>query len=184
MRRILLISFVVFFAFSSWAYAAKKFPSRNITNVVVWGAGGGTDTCNRIISAEMAKVLGVNINVINNQTVRTLGLPVGDYQSMDIYDNQIYIMDKVDNSILVLESRNGNWVNRIPIPSILNIGVCFDEENIWVIDPASSRLLFFNFSGEEKGNFRAPESHPCALAYFNKFIWCVDKSGKLFKLKF
>lgn len=44
---------------------AKGFPKRNITDVVVWGAGGGTDTCNRIITAEMAKILGVNINVIN-----------------------------------------------------------------------------------------------------------------------
>lgn len=65
MRKILLISLAVFFALSSWAYAAKKYPSRNITDVVVWGAGGGTDTCNRIITAEMAKFLGVNINVIN-----------------------------------------------------------------------------------------------------------------------
>ena len=65
MRRILLISLAVFFALSSGAYAAKKYPSRNITDVVVWGAGGGTDTCNRIITAEMAKFLGVNINVIN-----------------------------------------------------------------------------------------------------------------------
>jgi tripartite-type tricarboxylate transporter receptor subunit TctC len=65
MRRILLISLAVFFALSSWVYAAKKFPTRNITDVVVWGAGGGTDTCNRIITAEMAKFLGVNINVIN-----------------------------------------------------------------------------------------------------------------------
>ena len=46
-------------------FAAKKFPARDITNVVVWSAGGGTDTCNRIISAEMAKILGVNINVVN-----------------------------------------------------------------------------------------------------------------------
>lgn len=65
MKRILLVSFTLFFALTSWAYAAKKFPSRNITDVVVWGAGGGTDTCNRIITAEMAKILGVNINVIN-----------------------------------------------------------------------------------------------------------------------
>jgi len=65
MKRITLISFIVFFALTSWAFAAKKFPSRNITDVVVWGAGGGTDTCNRIITAEMAKFLGVNINVIN-----------------------------------------------------------------------------------------------------------------------
>jgi tripartite-type tricarboxylate transporter receptor subunit TctC len=65
MRRILLISLAVFFALSSWVYAAKKYPSRNITSVVVWGAGGGTDTCNRIIAAEMQKFLDVNINVIN-----------------------------------------------------------------------------------------------------------------------
>jgi tripartite-type tricarboxylate transporter receptor subunit TctC len=45
--------------------AGKKYPARDITNVVVWSAGGGTDTCNRIISAEMAKILGVNINVVN-----------------------------------------------------------------------------------------------------------------------
>jgi tripartite-type tricarboxylate transporter receptor subunit TctC len=47
------------------ALAAGKYPKRDITNVVVWGAGGGTDTCNRIISAEMAKILGVNVNVVN-----------------------------------------------------------------------------------------------------------------------
>ncbi len=65
MRKILFIGLAVFIALSCSAYAAKKFPSRNITNVVVWGAGGGTDTCNRIISAEMAPFLDVNINVIN-----------------------------------------------------------------------------------------------------------------------
>jgi tripartite-type tricarboxylate transporter receptor subunit TctC len=44
---------------------ARKYPSRDITNVVVWGAGGGTDVCNRVVSAEMAAILGVNINVVN-----------------------------------------------------------------------------------------------------------------------
>ena len=61
MKKILLISLTVFLAMACSAQAAKKFPSRNITNVVVWGAGGGTDTCNRIISAEMAPFLGVNV---------------------------------------------------------------------------------------------------------------------------
>ena len=65
MKRILLIGMIAFFAFSTAAMAAKGFPKRNITNVVVWGAGGGTDTCNRIITAEMSKILGVNINVVN-----------------------------------------------------------------------------------------------------------------------
>lgn len=47
------------------AEGAQEYPSRDITDIVVWGAGGGTDTCNRVIMGEMAKVLGVNINVTN-----------------------------------------------------------------------------------------------------------------------
>ncbi len=47
------------------ATAADRYPRRNITNVVAHAAGGGTDVINRIVSHEMAKVLDVNINVIN-----------------------------------------------------------------------------------------------------------------------
>lgn len=43
----------------------EEYPTRDITNVLVWGAGGGTDTCNRVVMAEMAKILGVNIQVQN-----------------------------------------------------------------------------------------------------------------------
>jgi tripartite-type tricarboxylate transporter receptor subunit TctC len=42
-----------------------EYPERDITNVLVWGAGGGTDICNRMVAAEMGKILGVNINVVN-----------------------------------------------------------------------------------------------------------------------
>jgi len=45
--------------------AADRYPRRNITNVVAHAAGGGTDVINRIVSHEMAKILDVNINVIN-----------------------------------------------------------------------------------------------------------------------
>ena len=66
MKKILFISLIVLLAVATGvAVAGKGFPKRNITAVVVWGAGGGTDTCNRIIHAEMAKILGVNVNVIN-----------------------------------------------------------------------------------------------------------------------
>ncbi len=66
MKKIPFISLIVLLAVATGvAMAGKDYPKRNITAVVVWGAGGGTDTCNRIIHAEMAKILGVNINVIN-----------------------------------------------------------------------------------------------------------------------
>ena len=52
--------------------AAYKLPSENldypirpISNIVVWSAGGGTDVANRMISGELARVLGVDINVSN-----------------------------------------------------------------------------------------------------------------------
>ncbi|MEM6939561.1 MAG: tripartite tricarboxylate transporter substrate binding protein [Pseudomonadota bacterium] len=45
--------------------AAQDYPFRDITTAVVWGAGGGTDTINRMIMAEMEKHLPVSISVIN-----------------------------------------------------------------------------------------------------------------------
>ncbi len=45
--------------------SAQEYPYRDITTAVVWGAGGGTDTINRMIMAEMEKHLPVSINVIN-----------------------------------------------------------------------------------------------------------------------
>lgn len=87
MKKILLMSMAVLLVMSASAYAAKKFPTRNITNVVVWGAGGGTDTCNRIISAEMAPFLGVNINVINKTggVAGSVGMNHGFKQKHDGY---------------------------------------------------------------------------------------------------
>ena len=64
MKRALGLTTAVFLAAAGSAFAAD-YPTRDITTAVVWGAGGGTDVCNRTIMAEMAKVLDVNINVIN-----------------------------------------------------------------------------------------------------------------------
>ncbi len=44
---------------------AAKWPERPITAVVMYAAGGGTDTVLRALSAEMAKSAGWEINVIN-----------------------------------------------------------------------------------------------------------------------
>lgn len=44
---------------------AQDYPFRDITTAVVWGAGGGTDSINRMIMAEIEKHLPVSINVTN-----------------------------------------------------------------------------------------------------------------------
>lgn len=88
MKRVLII--VMALLMVGWTMdsaLARKFPRRNITNAVVWGAGGGTDTCNRVISAEMAKILGVNINVINKTggVAGSVGMNYGFNQRHDGY---------------------------------------------------------------------------------------------------
>ncbi|MEH0018278.1 MAG: tripartite tricarboxylate transporter substrate binding protein [Desulfobacter sp.] len=65
MKRVLVVCLAIILAAAPVAMAGKAYPKRNITAVVVWGAGGGTDTCVRIITAEMQKFMDVNINVIN-----------------------------------------------------------------------------------------------------------------------
>jgi tripartite-type tricarboxylate transporter receptor subunit TctC len=86
MKKILVICLIVFLAAATGVYA-KDFPKRDITNVVVWGAGGGTDTCNRIISAEMSNFLGVNINVINKTggVAGSVGMNYGYSRAHDGY---------------------------------------------------------------------------------------------------
>ena len=44
---------------------AASWPERPITAVVMYGAGGGTDTMLRVLTTEMAKATGWTINVIN-----------------------------------------------------------------------------------------------------------------------
>ena len=88
MKRIVLISLAILLIFSGMSMAAgKKFPRRDITNAVVWGAGGGTDQCNRMICAEMSKILGVNINVINKTggVAGSVGMSYGFSRKHDGY---------------------------------------------------------------------------------------------------
>ncbi|MCQ1059812.1 tripartite tricarboxylate transporter substrate binding protein [Photobacterium sp. DNB23_23_1] len=67
MKRITLLAGAALAAalLSNVAVASERYPSRNITDVVTWSAGGGTDVINRVTTASMAKYLGTNINVIN-----------------------------------------------------------------------------------------------------------------------
>src|SRR6267154_2417312 len=44
---------------------AQTYPSRPVTVVVPWGAGGGTDATARIVAALLEKDLGQPFNVVN-----------------------------------------------------------------------------------------------------------------------
>jgi tripartite-type tricarboxylate transporter receptor subunit TctC len=65
MRKLLVLVAGLLLSGIIFAEGQQEYPARDITNILVWGAGGGTDTCNRVVMAEMSKELGVNINVVN-----------------------------------------------------------------------------------------------------------------------
>lgn len=67
MRKLFVIAsgLIVLLAGFVFGSGTREYPSRDITDIVVWSAGGGTDVCNRIITAAMQKELGVTINVTN-----------------------------------------------------------------------------------------------------------------------
>ncbi|KZM45733.1 tricarboxylate transport protein TctC [Marinomonas sp. SBI22] len=60
-----LVSSVLITCVCANVTAKDRYPERDITNVVVWSAGGGTDVINRMITSEMSPHLDVNINVTN-----------------------------------------------------------------------------------------------------------------------
>lgn len=76
--------------------AAQEYPFRDITTAVVWGAGGGTDTINRMIMAEMEKHLPVSINVIN-QTGGVAGS-----------NGMVYVMNQPDDGYTLVGLSESN----------------------------------------------------------------------------
>jgi tripartite-type tricarboxylate transporter receptor subunit TctC len=90
---------------------AQDYPERDVTNVVVWAAGGGTDTLNRLIMAEMQDDLGVNINVTN----RTGG--VGGSAGMSFVYSQPadgYTLAGISESV-VTAGVQGGWDERMDV---------------------------------------------------------------------
>ena len=85
MKRAILTAAAV--ALAGGAASAQDYPSRDITNVVVWSAGGGTDVANRVVSEHMAEALDVGINVTNRPggVAGSLGMSYGFSQPADGY---------------------------------------------------------------------------------------------------
>ena len=66
-RRSVLTAATAALALAAWVLpaAAADYPTRPITLIVPWGAGGGTDATARIIGSLMEKELGQPVNVVN-----------------------------------------------------------------------------------------------------------------------
>ena len=64
-RMMVLVGFGLVAGGAVFAAGEQEYPAQDITTIVTWGAGGGTDVTNRVIMAEMARELGTRVNVTN-----------------------------------------------------------------------------------------------------------------------
>ncbi len=76
--------------------SAEEYPFRDITTAVVWGSGGGTDSINRMIMAEMEKHLPVGISV-TNQTGGVAGS-----------NGMVYVMNQPDDGYTLVGLSESN----------------------------------------------------------------------------
>src|SRR5881398_600604 len=64
-RRLLMAGAFAALAATALPAAAQNYPSRPVTLIVPWGAGGGTDATARILGSLMEKEFGQPVNVVN-----------------------------------------------------------------------------------------------------------------------
>ena len=144
---------------------AQDYPSRPITDVVVWAAGGGTDTVNRLIMAEMEKALGggARINVVN----RTGG--VGGSAGMSYVYSQPadgYTLAGISESN-VTAGVQGGWDKRFDVWYPFIVGGSPDLVSVTANAPYQSIEELIEAAKQNPGSIRAGASAAGSIHHLN-----------------
>lgn len=126
----------------------------------------------------------VKVNIINGSVIKHLNLVEGIYSAMDFFNLSIYILDELSSSIIQVNPDTGETITSVRSPSFSTDGICFDGEHLWILDSSSLRIYKLKADGEIVQVYRTPDKNPVGLCYNQGIIWCGDKSGKIFKLRF
>jgi len=175
-KRLIVITLVILLACGSVAFAAKKeFPRRDITDVVVWGAGGGTDVCNRIVTAEMAPILGVNINVINKPggVAGSVGM---NYAYSRKHDG--YTLCGLSESC-VTAGVQGGWNKKMEVWDFFIVGGSPDIISVTPKSPYKTLKDLIEAAKTNKGTIKAGASGAGSIHHLN-LLALEDGSGAKF----
>ncbi len=164
MKRYAVMVFLLVFVCAGLGLAQeKKFPVRDITNVVVWAAGGGTDVCNRIVSGEMAKLFKVNINVINKP-----GGVGGSIGMNDVYSrpHDGYTWAGVSESC-VTAGVQGGWDKRMYVWDYFIVGGSPDVLSVTPNAPYKDLKELIEAAKAKPGSIRAGASASGSIHHLN-----------------
>ena len=177
MRKILFIGLVLLLAMATGVYAAD-FPKRNITSVVVWGAGGGTDTCNRIIAAEMQQFLGVNINVINKTggVAGSVGMMYGFSRPHDGYTLTGLSESNVTAGV------QGGWDKNFNVWDVFIVGGSPDIISVTPDTPYKTLKDLIEAAKKSPGNIKAAASGAGSIHHLN--LLAVETAPALISTSF
>ncbi len=141
----------------------KKYPTRDITNVVVWAAGGGTDVCNRVVSGEMSKIFKVNINVIN----KTGGVG-GSIGMNDVYSrpHDGYTWAGVSESC-VTAGVQGGWDKRMNVWDFFIVGGSPDVISVTPNSPFKDLKELIEAAKAKPNTIRASASASGSIHHLN-----------------
>jgi tripartite-type tricarboxylate transporter receptor subunit TctC len=142
---------------------AQDYPTRDITNVIVWAAGGGTDTANRLVMAEMQERLPVRINVTN----RTGG--VGGSVGMSYVFEQPadgYTLAGISESV-VTAGVQGGWDQRVDVWHPFIIGGSPDLVSVSANAPWQTLEELIEAAKAEPGTIPAGASAAGSIHHLN-----------------
>jgi len=165
MKRILGIMLLLLLccSFISFAEGQAEYPARDITNVLVWSAGGGTDVCNRVVMAEMAKILGVNITVVN-----VTGGVGGSVGMLDAYSrpHDGYTLCGLSESV-VTAGVQGGWDKRVNVWDYFIIGGSPDVVSVTPDTPYKTITDLIEAAKKNPGSIRAGASASGSIHHLN-----------------
>lgn len=150
---------------------AQEYPFRDITDVVVWGAGGGTDSINRMIMAEMEKHLPVSINV-TNQTGGVAGS-----NGMVFVQNQAddgYTLAGISESN-VTAAVQGGWDQKFDFWYPFIIGGSPDLISVPVDSPYDTLQELVDAANEKPGSIPAAASGAGSIHHLN--LLAIEKGA-------
>jgi len=171
MKKTFVILMVLFLATAIGVYA-KDYPNRDITNVVVWGAGGGTDVCNRVVSAEMAKILNANINVINKTggVAGSIGMNYGFSRPHDGYTLTGLSESNVTAGV------QGGWDKRMNVWSFFIVGGSPDVLSVTASSPYKSLRDLIEAAKAKPKSIAAAASGAGSIHHLN--LLAVEKGSE------
>ena len=151
------------------AMAAKKYPSRTITNTVVWGAGGGTDSINRMIMAEMSNALDVSIKVANKTggVAGSIGMSYVYSKKADGY-NLVGLSESN-----VTAAVNGGWDQRFDVWSPFIVGGSPDLISVSADSPYKTLADLIEAAKKNPGSIKAGAGGAGSIHHLN--LLAVEK---------